>query len=223
MILIDPISWSHAWPYLSSIFAAGYLIGSIPFGLLLPMIFGFGDVRQIGSGNIGATNVLRLGNKPLALAVLLLDSGKGAIAVGIGWMLFGQDAGLIAGFAAVLGHCFPVWLKFKGGKGVATTLGTMIAGAFVVGLLACLTWLLVAKIFRISSLSALIAMILSPVYALILSRRDVFDGLWATPQQAEFAALIAILVVARHHANIRRLFAGTEPRMGEKKNTDSGA
>jgi len=216
-MIIDPISWSHAWPFLLSVFAGGYLLGSVPFGLILPMLFGFGDVRSIGSGSIGATNVLRLGSKPLAFFVLLLDSGKGAIAVALGWSLFGNEAGLIAGLAAALGHCFPVWLRFKGGKGVATALGTLVAGSFVVGLLACLSWLAIAKLFRISSVAGMGSAILAPVYALILSQRSILDGTLASPQQAEFAALIALLVVFRHHANIRRLLSGTEPRIGEKK------
>jgi glycerol-3-phosphate acyltransferase PlsY len=187
----------------------GYLLGSIPFGLVLTRIAGLGDIRKIGSGNIGATNVLRTGNKPLALAVLLLDSGKGAIAVLIAAMTLNPDAGLVAGFGAVLGHLFPVWLGFKGGKGVATTLGTLLALAWPVGLLACAIWLAVALIFRISSLSALAAIAAAPFAAFFLS------GLTLAVVALAFAALVWF----KHAANIRRLLSGTEPRMSFGKAT----
>jgi glycerol-3-phosphate acyltransferase PlsY len=181
---------------------AGYLLGSIPFGLVLTRLAGLGDIRKIGSGNIGATNVLRTGNKPLALAVLLLDSGKGAAAVLLG-SLAGEQEAVAAGVGAVLGHLFPVWLGFKGGKGVATTLGTLLALSWPVGLIACATWLLVALVFRISSLAALTAMAAAPLAALAL------DG-WnlAIP-----VLLIALLVWWKHAANIRRLRQGLEPRI----------
>ncbi|MCR6631046.1 MAG: glycerol-3-phosphate 1-O-acyltransferase PlsY [Magnetospirillum sp.] len=185
----------------------GYLLGSVPFGLVLTRMAGLGDIRQIGSGNIGATNVLRTGRKGLALATLLLDGGKGAIAVGLAWALFGHTAMLVAGFAAVLGHNFPVWLKFKGGKGVATTLGTLMAAAWPVGLAACATWLVVAALFRISSLSALVALALSPVYAWFLRG----------PETALMAAGLAVLGFIRHKANILRLLKGEEPRIGSRK------
>ncbi|HTH18241.1 MAG TPA: glycerol-3-phosphate 1-O-acyltransferase PlsY [Magnetospirillum sp.] len=185
----------------------GYLLGSIPFGLVLTRMAGLGDIRQIGSGNIGATNVLRTGRKGLALATLLLDGGKGAIAVGLAWALAGQDAMLVAGFAAVLGHNFPVWLKFKGGKGVATTIGTLIAAAWPVGLAACGTWLVVAFLFRISSLSALVALALSPAFAWY------FRG----PETAAMAAGLAVLGFIRHKTNIQRLLKGEEPKIGSKK------
>jgi glycerol-3-phosphate acyltransferase PlsY len=187
--------------------AAGYLLGSIPFGLVLTRAAGLGDIRNIGSGNIGATNVLRTGRKGLALATLLLDGGKGAMAVLIVGALLPFPAGLIAGIAAVVGHNFPVWLKFKGGKGVATTLGTMIAAAPLVGVLACGTWLVVAAIFRYSSLAALVALALAPAYALYFHQ---------TEAAAAFAAL-AVLVWYRHHANIARLLKGEEPKIGAKK------
>lgn len=180
-----------------------YLIGSIPFGLVAARLFGLGDLRQIGSGNIGATNVLRTGHKPAALITLLGDAGKGAFAVVLARMI-SPDAALIAGFFAFLGHCFPVWLKFKGGKGVATFLGTVLALSFPVGLAACATWLLTAKLTRYSSLSALIAAAIAPVIALVLGQTDL----------AVLAALLAVLVFWRHHANIRRLLNGTEPRIG---------
>lgn len=186
---------------------AGYLLGSIPFGLVLTKLAGLGDIREIGSGNIGATNVLRTGRKGLALATLLLDGGKGAIAAAIAWALMGETAGLIAGFAAVLGHNFPVWLKFKGGKGVATTIGVILVTAWPVGLGAIATWLLMANLFRISSLAALTALALSPVYALLLGK----------PEQAIMFAGLAVLGFIRHEANIRRLLKGEEPKLGKKK------
>ena len=184
----------------------GYLLGSIPFGLLVTRLAGLGDIRSIGSGNIGATNVLRTGRKDLALATLLLDGGKGAVAVLIARMV-NEDLTVLAGGAAILGHLFPVWLKFKGGKGVATTLGTLIAANWMVGIGACLVWLAMAVLFRYSSLSALIAVAASPFLALWLG----------TVPQAWLAAFAAILVWLRHHENIRRLLKGEEPKIGKKK------
>jgi len=183
----------------------GYLLGAIPFGLILTRLAGQGDIRRIGSGNIGATNVLRTGKKGLAAATLLLDGAKGAVAV---LLLAGYDANgaLVAGFAAVIGHNFPVWLKFKGGKGVATTLGVLLAAAWPVGLAACATWLAAAFLTRISSLAALIGLAASPLYALWL----------ATPRTAALAAILAALGALRHHENIRRLLKGEEPRIGGK-------
>jgi len=185
----------------------GYLCGSIPFGLVLTRAAGLGDIRSIGSGNIGATNVLRTGHKGLALATLLLDGGKGAIAVAAVGQFLGHPAPLIAGVAAVLGHNFPVWLRFKGGKGVATTLGTMCAAAPVVGAMACITWLAVAGLFRYSSLAALVALAASPVFAIALDE----------PEAAIAFAALAILGWIRHHANLRRLLKGEEPKIGAKK------
>lgn len=184
----------------------GYLLGSVPFGLVITRALGLGDLRQIGSGNIGATNVLRTGNKGAALATLLLDSGKGAIAVLLARHFGGEAAAILAGGAAFLGHCFPVWLRFKGGKGVATFLGTVIALNWPLGLIACATWALTAAITRISSLSALLAAALAPVFAWGLGRTDI----------AAVAAFMAVLIFIRHHANISRLLAGTEPRIGRK-------
>lgn len=186
--------------------AGGYLLGSIPFGLVLARLGGYGDIRKIGSGNIGATNVLRTGNKPLALATLILDSGKGAAAALLALHYFDQNAMLLAGAGAVLGHNFPVWLRFKGGKGVATTLGTLLAFAWPVGLAACLTWLVTALIFRISSLSALVALALSPLYA----------WYFADHRVAYACAFLAVLAWIRHHTNIRRLLTGAEPKIGKK-------
>lgn len=202
----DPISWEFAWPYLAAALLGGYLLGSIPFGLVLTRIAGLGDIRAIGSGNIGTTNVLRTGRKGLAAATLLLDGGKGAAAVLIAG-LWGPDTALAAGFGALLGHLFPVWLTFKGGKGVATALGVLLAIAWPVGVAACLTWLAVALLFRLSSLSALVSLALSPVFAWLFMK-DL--------QLVQFMAFIAALVWLKHHANIRRLLKGEEPRIGSR-------
>jgi glycerol-3-phosphate acyltransferase PlsY len=184
----------------------GYLVGSIPFGLVLTRLARLGDIRDIGSGNIGATNVLRTGNKMLALATLLLDSGKGAAAALI-LGSFDPLAGLIGGGMAILGHNFPVWLKFKGGKGVATTMGVLIALAWPVGIAACATWMLTAFLFRISSLAALVALATTPVCAWWL----------ADPGLTVLAALLAILSFIRHHENIARLIKGQESKIGTQK------
>ncbi len=193
----------------------GYLIGSIPFGVIVGRLGGVGDIRKIGSGNIGATNVLRSGRRDLALITLVGDAGKGAVAVGLAWLLVGHSqpdiaalAAAFAGGAAFLGHLFPVWLGFRGGKGVATFLGVLLAAAWPVGLLACLTWAVVAKVAKISSLSALTAAALSPLFALLTHR---------TGPTLILAAVMAVLVFVRHHQNIRRLLAGTEPRIGADK------
>ncbi|MCW8916288.1 MAG: glycerol-3-phosphate 1-O-acyltransferase PlsY [Magnetovibrio sp.] len=187
----------------------GYMLGSIPFGIVIAKLFGLGDLRQIGSGNIGATNVLRTGNKPAAFLTLVLDIGKGAIAVGITHLLTEAPyAILAAGFWAVIGHNFPIWLKFKGGKGVATTLGVLIATAWPVGLAACATWLVTAAIFRYSSLAALVALAAAPVYSWAI-----FDA----PQHAAMAGGLAVLAWVRHHENIRRLLKGQESKIGKKK------
>ena len=184
----------------------GYLLGSVPFGLVLTRAAGLGDIRAIGSGNIGATNVLRTGRKGLALATLLLDGGKGAIAAVAALWLGGPEAMLVAGFAAVLGPNFPVWLRFNGGKGVATTVGTLMACSWPVGVACCLTWAVVALLARISSLSALAALAAAPGYA----------WLFAGPETAAMAAGLAVLGFVRHKANIIRLLRGEEPRIGAK-------
>lgn len=184
----------------------GYLLGSIPFGLLLTHAAGLGDIRAIGSGNIGATNVLRTGRKGLAAATLLLDAIKGAAAVLIAAAIAGHDAALWAGLGAVLGHLFPVWLWFKGGKGVATSYGVLIAAAWPVGLAAGAVWLIVAALARRSSLAALTSFAAAPVLAVFLADWDV----------VKLALAIAVLVFVRHRANISRLLAGTEPRIGSK-------
>ncbi len=184
----------------------GYLLGAIPFGLVIARALGLGDLRKIGSGNIGATNVLRTGNKPAALATLLLDSGKGAIAVLVARHFGGDTAAILAGGAAFLGHCFPIWLGFKGGKGVATFLGTVIALHWPLGLTACGIWLLTALVSRISSLSALLAAALSPVFAWAMGRTDL---IWV-------CLFMAVLIFIRHRPNIARLLDGSEPRIGKK-------
>lgn len=201
--MIDPISWAHSWPYILAAFAGGYLLGALPFGLILTRLSGMGDIRTIGSGNIGATNVLRTGNKKIAAATLLLDGAKGAVAVLIAQM-YGPDTAIIAAAGALLGHLFPVWLKFRGGKGVATALGILLALSPPVGGLACATWLLAAALFRYSSLSALIALAASPLYMWWL----------ADPQRTEFAIAMAFLVWIRHRDNIRRLLRGEESKIG---------
>ncbi|EPX83320.1 acyl-phosphate glycerol-3-phosphate acyltransferase [Rubellimicrobium thermophilum DSM 16684] len=188
----------------------GYLLGSIPFGILITRAMGLGDIRAIGSGNIGATNVLRTGSKAAALATLLLDGGKGAAAVLLARTIAGEQAALAAGIAAFLGHCFPVWLGFRGGKGVATFLGLMLALAWPAGLLACATWAVTAALFRFSSLAALVAAGLSPPWA------------WATTGRGDLtlaAAALALVVFWRHRGNIARLRAGTEPRIGQRKDS----
>ena len=186
----------------------GYILGSIPFGLVLTRMAGLGDIRAIGSGNIGATNVLRTGNKKLAAVTLFLDGAKGAVAVLIAHAVAGNDAALAAGLFSILGHIFPVWLKFKGGKGVATTLGMLLALAPYVGLAACATWLAVAFLFRVSSLSALTALALSPAYSFLI---------YSDAKLAVVCAVIAGLVFYTHRANIQRLLKGEEPKIGKKK------
>jgi len=187
---------------------AGYLLGSIPFGLLLTRLAGAGDIRTIGSGSIGATNVLRTGRWGLAAATVLLDGGKGAVAVLLGISVAGYDAGYIAGVLAVVGHVFPVWLRFRGGKGVATGFGVLIAANPVLALVCAAIWLAVAWFVRISSAAALAASALAPVIAAIL--QVPFTLLLCT-------TIVAALIWQRHKDNIARLVAGTEPRIGAKK------
>lgn len=186
--------------------AATYLFGSLPFGVIYARAFGLPDPRQIGSGNIGATNVLRSGNKLAAFLTLISDAGKGAVAVLVARALYAEDAAQIAGFAAFVGHLFPIWLGFKGGKGVATFLGTILAISFPVGLAACGTWLVVAIVSRISSLSALISVALAPVWMWILGY----------PTGMALGIALAVLVWFKHAANIKRILSGAEPRIGQK-------
>jgi glycerol-3-phosphate acyltransferase PlsY len=186
-------------------FVAGFLLGSIPFGLLLTRAAGLGDIRKVGSGNIGATNVLRTGNKALAAATLLLDALKGlapALAFNLTW---GPLPAAAAAAGAVLGHMFPPWLGFKGGKGVATTLGVLLGLSWPVGLIACALWLALAATFRYSSLAALLSILLGAV-----------ASWYFAPQVAPVVSLVVPLVWARHHANIRRLLSGTEPKIGQR-------
>ncbi|WP_044007825.1 glycerol-3-phosphate 1-O-acyltransferase PlsY [Jannaschia sp. CCS1] len=182
-----------------------YLLGSVPFGIMMARLFGLGDLRSVGSGNIGATNVLRTGNKLAAFLTLVLDAGKGAIAVFLARALLGEDAAQLAGFAAFLGHCFPVFLGFKGGKGVATFLGTLLALAWPIGLAACAIWAITAAVFRMSSLAALVAAALSPLAAFTL-------GL---PSAVVFCAALATLIFLRHRGNISRIAKGQEPKIGK--------
>ena len=203
----DPISWEFAWPYLLMALVGGYLLGSIPFGLVLTRLAGLGDLRQMGSGNIGATNVLRTGRKGLAAGTLLLDGGKGAAAVLIA-QLWGPDMALTAGFGAVLGHLFPVWLGFKGGKGVATTLGVFLALSPALGSLCCLAWLVVAFLFRYSSLAGIMSIAAAPVLSWFLL---------GVLQMVQLTGVLAVLVWFRHHENIRRLLTGQESKIGQKK------
>lgn len=184
----------------------GYLLGAIPSGVIVARAMNLGNLRDIGSGNIGATNVLRTGNKRAAALTLIGDALKGAVAVMLARAAAGNDAGQIAGLAAFLGHCFPVWLAFRGGKGVATFLGITLALSFVSGLIVCAVWLVTAAVFRISSLAALVAAIAAPMVLVAMARVDT----------TVLAILLATLVFWRHSANIARLNAGTEPRIGRK-------
>jgi glycerol-3-phosphate acyltransferase PlsY len=184
----------------------GYLLGSIPFGLLLTRAAGLGDVRKIGSGNIGATNVLRTGNKGLAAATLLLDALKGTAAVLIA-QYWGPELGLLAGFGAFLGHLFPVWLGFKGGKGVATYIGVTFAIAWQIGLVFAIVWIAVAAITRYSSLAALTAAVVAPVVTWFVL---------ASGDRAVLLGLMTVLVLIKHRANIARLLSGTESKIGAK-------
>ena len=191
---------------LAVIALAAYLLGSIPFGILITRAMGLGDLRQIGSGNIGATNVLRTGNKAAAAATLFLDGAKGAVAVLIARAIAGEDAAQLAALSAFLGHLFPIWLRFKGGKGVATFLGTLLALAWPVGLASCATWAVAALLTRISSLAALTAAALSSLWLVVFR-----DG-----QMMVLVILLTLLVYLRHWANLERIKKGTEPKIGAK-------
>lgn len=202
-------------PWMLAAIAAGYLLGSIPFGLVLTRMAGLGDVRNIGSGNIGATNVLRTGNKKLAALTLLLDALKGTAAVALGHWAGAHGgvavaASLFAGLAAFLGHVFPVWLGFKGGKGVATYIGVLLGAAWQLALVFCGIWLAVAALTRYSSLAALVAAVAVPVVAWLV----------ATPAVALLAALLSVVLIVKHRANLERLLAGSEPRIGGSKKAE---
>ena len=188
----------------------GYGLGSIPVGMVLARLMGLGNLREIGSGNIGATNVLRTGNKTAAVLTVVLDGAKGAAAVLLARAFAGEDAVQLAALAAFLGHCFPVWLGFRGGKGVATFLGLWLALAWPVGLACCATWLVAALVTRISSMGALVAAASSTVWVVTLT----------TGQTLILGILLTLLVFWRHRENIARLRAGTEPRISRKKNAE---
>ncbi len=184
----------------------GYFLGSVPFGMVIARVMGLGNLRDIGSGNIGATNVLRTGNKGAAALTLLFDGGKGAVAVLLARAMAGEDAAQLAGLMAFLGHCFPIWLRFKGGKGVATFLGVLLALAWPVGLATCATWLVAAVLGRISSQAALFAAASSTFWLLLLGHGTAIV----------MGAILTLLVFTRHMENIRRIKAGTEPKIGQK-------
>jgi acyl phosphate:glycerol-3-phosphate acyltransferase len=202
--MLHPVNWTMALPSYAVAFAFGYLLGSIPFGLLLTRLAGIQDIRAIGSGNIGATNVLRTGRKGLAAATLLCDMLKGTIAVLVIHRLWGDDAAILAGLGAFLGHLFPLWLRFKGGKGVAIYIGILLAFAPLVALAFGAIWLVVAAVTRYSSLSALIASAATPAI------------LWALGEarEAQLFAVMTLLIFVMHRANTARLLSGTEQRIG---------
>ncbi|WP_350334618.1 glycerol-3-phosphate 1-O-acyltransferase PlsY [Coralliovum pocilloporae] len=200
----DPISWELAWPYYLVALAFGYAFGSIPFGLIITRFAGLGDVRSIGSGNIGATNVLRTGRKSLAALTLLFDALKGTAPVLLAG-LWGPETALIAGLGAFIGHLFPVWLGFKGGKGVATYIGVLLGLKFLLVVFFGMVWIATAVISRYSSLSALVASLLTPVALYWIGEH----------QLAELFALLTCLLWIKHHANIRRLLKGEESRIGK--------
>jgi len=205
--MLHPINWSLALPYYTAAFAFGYLLGSIPFGLILTRLAGTQDIRSIGSGNIGATNVLRTGRKGLAAATLLCDMLKGTAAVLIAYHFFGQDLAVLAGIGAFLGHLFPIWLAFKGGKGVATYIGVLLGLAWWAALAFGAIWVAVAALTRYSSLAALVASALTP---LILWLNKDF-------QEAQVFLLLTALIFVMHRQNIVRLVQGKESKIGQSK------
>lgn len=192
----------------------GYFLGSVPFGLVLTRAAGLGDIRKIGSGNIGATNVLRTGNKPLAAATLVLDAAKGAVAVLVARHFWGEDAAMVAGVAAFLGHIFPVWLGFKGGKGVAVFIGLLLALCWPVGLIFCAVWLIIALAQRYSSLAALTAAVTAPIFSYVAG---IYLPWVDSGKLAATTAILALIVIYTHRANIGRLINNTEPKIGQHK------
>jgi acyl phosphate:glycerol-3-phosphate acyltransferase len=211
--MLHPINWSLALSYYAGAFLFGYLLGSIPFGLILTRLAGTQDLRTIGSGNIGATNVLRTGRKGLAAATLLGDMLKGTVAVLVAKQCGGQDLGVLAALGAFLGHLFPVWLKFKGGKGVATYIGLLLALAWPAAIVFCLVWLAVAALTRYSSLAALTASVVTPAF--LWYERDL--------QEAQVLLLLSVLLWIMHRANIARLIEGTEGKIGASKAPSAAA
>ena len=185
--------------------AFGYLAGSIPFGILISKILGLGDLRKVGSGNIGATNVLRTGNKLAAFLTLLFDFSKGICAVLIVRQFFSEDAVLVSAFSALVGHCFPIWLRFRGGKGVATFLGVTIALSFIIGIICCFVWLFVAGVRKMSSLASLTSSASAPIAAIFLDQ----------PNNITLLTLLVGIVFFRHKQNIGRIFKGVEPKIGK--------
>ena len=204
-MFIDPISWSFEGPYFLIALCIGYLIGSVPYGLLLTRFAGKGDLRTIGSGNIGATNVLRTGSKFLAAVTLLADLLKGTLAVYLGWYFGGETIALFAGFGAFLGHLFPIWLKFRGGKGVATYIGILLGLSWLAALVFALCWLIVAMAFRFSSLASIVSACLVPIYLY-------FSG---ELYLLQLVVPMTVLTLLKHSGNICRLLDGTESRIGQ--------
>ena len=200
------LRWETAWPYALGTILLGYLVGSIPFGLIFGWLAGAGDVRKIGSGNIGATNVLRTGKRWAAVATLLCDAAKGFIAVDIGGQMGGQLFAMFAGFGAFIGHLYPIWLGFKGGKGVATFIGIVFALDWPIAILTCISWLTVARVSRYSSLGALVSAAATPIYFLFLG----------TTLFALLTFILAIFIFVAHRGNIARLLSDTEPRIGAR-------
>lgn len=205
-LLPQVMSWERGWPYFLSALAFGYLCGSIPFGVLVARLFGLGDLRSIGSGNIGATNVLRTGSKKAAALTLACDMAKGWIPVAVMLGMWGDLTGQLAGIGAFLGHLFPVWLRFQGGKGVATFLGVILGFSVWAGLLCCGAWLVAALAFRFSSLAALLMSLSAPVWLWIIGEKG---AIWA-------AVILIAMIWNKHGDNIVRLKAGTEPKIGKK-------
>jgi acyl phosphate:glycerol-3-phosphate acyltransferase len=201
------VRWDSDWPLLLATFILAYLLGSIPFGLIFGWLAGAGDIRKIGSGNIGATNVLRTGNRWAAAATLIGDGGKAVVAVLVAQTYFGLAPFLvIAGFGAFVGHVYPVWLGFRGGKGVASFIGVTLALDWPIGLLTCASWLVTARTFRISSLAALVTAAMTPLY-FVVAGELLFAAL---------ALVLALLIFISHWANLERLWRGEEPRIGKR-------
>jgi len=200
----DPINWSLALPYFLAAIAFGYVIGSVPFGLIFSRLAGLGDIRKIGSGNIGATNVLRTGNIPIAAATLAADLLKGTLAFVLTERSYGMDMAMMAGLGVFLGHCYPFWLKFRGGKAVATYIGILLAILFKAALIFAVLWITVASLTRYSSLSSLVAALATPPSLFILGY----------PQAGELFILLTVILVFKHRTNIKRLLNGNEDKIG---------